>query len=91
MYGQPIRVQSGRGGFTPSRFQPMRQMGAMLAPAILPGPSPMIVRQNPTFIVPSTQPVFVSPSEIVAFAEPDNTKVLVIAAIGLLALGAAIL
>jgi len=92
MYGQPIRVQPSGQGFTPSRFSPMRQIGAIVAPAVvpavLPAPGPVVVERPPAFVLPPAQPVFVT--ETAGMSDETKTIVAIAAAIGLFALGAAI-
>lgn len=90
MYGKPMRVQSGRQGFTPSRFSPMGAI-VMPGPAIVaPGPSaPVVIQRDPAFLFPPTQPVFVTEA---APGMSDDTKAVigVGAALLLVAIGAAI-
>lgn len=90
MYGRPMRVQSGRQGFTPSKFAPMGAI-VMPAPAIVaPGPSaPVVIQRDPAFLFPPAQPVFVTEA---APGMSDDTKVVigVGAALALLAIGAAL-
>jgi hypothetical protein len=101
MYGQPIRVQQFQGGFSGSRFQSMGRregpdgaMGAVLVPSAIPV-SPFVRVSPPVVVAP---PAFVPPTVIappgVYYTDPsadDNKAVGIIAAVGLLVLGAALL
>jgi len=93
MYGKPMRVQSGRQGFTPSKFSPM---GAILMPGaamVAPGPSAPIGTQlapAPVILQP-TQPVFVTEAAPTAGMSDDTKAILGVgAALVLLAIGAAL-